>query len=1166
MEKLFCHFRPFRRLLLVLALLGLAISASADDWCDFTVDNIHYVFLQGKPDEVAVSYDEYESGRYGGYYNDYSGSITVPATVTYNSVTYKVTAVGNSAFRECPSLTSVSLPNTITSIGAYAFYDCSSLNSVNIPQTVTRIGAGAFKGCVSLYSYSLSLPKTLTQIENSTFENCKLISSIVIPDSVKTIGYDAFKGCSNLYSITIPDAVTSVGSDAFYGTPWLSNQPTGVVYVGKVAYKYSGVMPEGTSLALKEGTLVVSRAAFSGCSGLVSISIPGSVTTVGASAFANCTSLQSVTIPKSIVSMGEGFSSSAFYGCTALKDVTILCPNIGYMWFREVDAIEHVTFGNEVKSIGQNAFYFCKGLSSITIPENITTIGPCAFSACVNLTSVNILNDRASIASDAFSGTPWLENQPDGLIYFGKVAYRYKGEMPEGTHFTIKDGTVEIADNAFRSCIGLASVAIPQSVERIGNYAFAYSELESVDIPEGVDSIGNYAFQYCRSLLSASVPGSAKSIGSSVFANCDNLSSVVLSEGVTDIGNSMFGSCKNLTSIVIPTSVKTIGTSAFYACTGLKSIVIPESVTTISHYAFQNSGLVSLTIPNSVSDINTSVFSGCSNLSSVTISEGVKTIGWGAFQGCTGLSSISIPRTVTTIGQSSFYGCTALTNVFISNGVKTIDGDAFHGCSGLTSITIPSSVDSIGGSAFADCSIKEVTVKTKDPISINSSVFSYYSNYSYYSYTNLATLYVPDGCKAGYESADVWKEFKEILEFGDAYSLYGTDNETLVGTKDILSIELQNQDEVKLCQFDLRLPDGVSVITMNNGKYDVTLTERTENHRVSSTRLSNGDYRFVISSLDNDSFTGNSGILINIGLDISATIEAGEYTVKVLNVELSVPDGNDLMVVKPADTESKLTVKNYTPGDVNNDGSVSVTDVGCAINYILEQVPPVFIFEAADMNGDKSVSVTDVGMIINLILNEGAASRRTEQMTMKDAQLSLMPVADGYELLLEDKDAFIGFQFDVELEEGATINNMQLDSESDHVLTCRKLSNGKWRVVCYSPTNSSFSSNKGGGLLSINAERTISLGDIRLTTAGFNELRPAPIVGTPTDIASIEQGMKMNVEGGKLCINSERDTTLRLYSLGGSIYRTLQVRKGRNSFDGLRKGIYMINNQKVIVR
>lgn len=716
-------------------------------------------------------------------------------------------------------------------------------------------------------------------------------------------------------------------------------------------------------MALKEGTLSICRAAFSGCSGLVSISIPESITTIGASAFTNCTSLQSVTIPKSIVSMGEGYSSSAFYGCSALKDVTILCPNVGYMWFREVDAIEHVTFGNDVNTIGESAFYLCRGLISVTIPANVTTIGSYAFSACVNLASVEILNDRASIASDAFSGTPWLENQPDGLIYVGKVAYKYKGEMPEGTNLAIKNGTVEIADNAFYYCTGLASVAIPQSVERIGN-------------------------------------------------------------------------------------------------------------------------------------------------------------------------------------------------------------SAFHGCSRLTSVTIPSSVDSIGGAAFADCSIKEVRVKAEDPISISSSVFSYYSNYKYYSYANLASLYVPDGCKAAYESADVWKDFKEIVEFGDVFALHGTDMETLVGTKDILSIELTNEDEVKLCQFDLRLPEGVSLITLNNGKYDVALTERAESHRVSSTRLSNGDYRFVISSLDNDSFTGNSGTLMNIGLGILASMEAGEYTVKVLNAELCVPDGNDLMVVRPADTESKLTVKAYTSGDVNSDGSVSVTDVGCAINYILEQMPSVFVFEAADMNGDKSVSVTDVGMIINLILNEGAASRRTElRTTMEDARLSLMAVAVGYDLLLEDKDEFVGFQMDVELAGNSTIGDIRLadDGESDHLLAYRQLGNGKWRVVCYSPTNSIFAAD-GAALLTIGTKGIAGISNIRLTTACLDELRPGDLSGTPTGIAGVSQGMKIGVQGSALCIDSDRGATLTLYSPDGRISRKLSVKKGANRFDGLHKGIYMINNQKVILR
>ena len=381
---------------------------------------------------------------------------------------------------------------------------------------------------------------------------------------------------------------------------------------------------------------------------------------------------------------------------------------------------------------------------------------------------------------------------------------------------------------------------------------------------------------------------------------------------------------------------------------------------------------------------------------------------------------------------------------------------------------------------------------------------------------------------------------------------------------------------MKLCQFDLRLPNGASVITLNNGKLDVVLTERAESHKVSSTQLSNGDYRFVISSLDNDSFVGNSGTLMNIGFDISATMEAGEYTVKVLNAELSVPDGNDLMVVRPADTESKLIVKAYTPGDVNNDGSVSVTDVGCAINYILEQVPSVFVFEAADMNGDKTVSVTDVGMIINLILSEGAASRieRNDDMRQERNEnnrdyimphLSLMPVAEGFEMLLENKEVFVGFQFDVELSEGAAINDLRLAGDDDHVMTYRRLANGKWRVVCYSPTNSTFAADESV-LLNIQTTGGVTIDNIRLTTTGLYELQPAALVGTPTGIANVEQGMKMSTEGQTLRITSDRDTTLRLYSLSGGIYRTLQVRKGANSFDGLRAGVYMINNKKIIIR
>ncbi|MBQ7684757.1 MAG: hypothetical protein IJT48_09740, partial [Bacteroidaceae bacterium] len=230
-----------------------------------------------------------------------------------------------------------------------------------------------------------------------------------------------------------------------------------------------------------------------------------------------------------------------------------------------------------------------------------------------------------------------------------------------------------------------------------------------------------------------------------------------------------------------------------------------------------------------------------------------------------------------------------------------------------------------------------------------------------------------------------------------------------------------------------------------------------------------------------------------------------------------------------------------------SDGAVSVTDVGCAINYILEQVSSAFVFEAADMNGDKAVSVTDVGMIINLILSEGSASRKEENE------------------LATNKDAFIGFQFDVKLAGGAAIGDMKLIGSSDHLLTYRQLADGTWRVVCYSPTNSTFTTSIAEQL-TFNSKDIINVSNIRLTTADFEELRPSDLFGTSTGIASMKEGLRINVQGGTLSIMSDREATLPVYSLDGKLCRNLFVKKGQNRFDGLRPGIYMINNKKMIIR
>ena len=142
-----------------------------------------------------------------------SGEIIIPASVTYNEITYTVTSIGNSAFFNCTGLTSLTIPNSVTSIGESAFHHCYSLTSITIPNSVTSIGLGAFCGCSSLTS--VTIPNSVTSIGYQAFWGCSGLTSVTIPNSVTSIGEWAFYDCIRLTSVTIPNSVTSIGGGAF---------------------------------------------------------------------------------------------------------------------------------------------------------------------------------------------------------------------------------------------------------------------------------------------------------------------------------------------------------------------------------------------------------------------------------------------------------------------------------------------------------------------------------------------------------------------------------------------------------------------------------------------------------------------------------------------------------------------------------------------------------------------------------------------------------------------------------------------------------------------------------------------------------------------------------------------------------------------------------------
>ena len=160
-----------------------------------------------------IYYDISENNATVTQYEDYSGRIVIPESITFEKSIYSVTSIGDYAFWLCGSLTSVTIPNSVTSIGKGAFEYCISLTSVTIPNSVTSIGESAFEECSGLTS--VTIPNSVTSIGSDAFWGCSSLTSVTIPNSVTSIGEEAFYECSSLTSVTIPNSVTSIGGYAF---------------------------------------------------------------------------------------------------------------------------------------------------------------------------------------------------------------------------------------------------------------------------------------------------------------------------------------------------------------------------------------------------------------------------------------------------------------------------------------------------------------------------------------------------------------------------------------------------------------------------------------------------------------------------------------------------------------------------------------------------------------------------------------------------------------------------------------------------------------------------------------------------------------------------------------------------------------------------------------
>ena len=502
------------------------------------------------------------------------------------------------------------------------------------------------------------------------------------------------------------------------------------------------------------------------------------------------------------------------------------------------------------------------------------------------------------------------------------------------TTVIIGNNVTDLGEEAFQSCSSLISINIPNSVTSIGDWAFKdCSVLSSVSIGNNVTNIGNYAFDGCYGLTSIDIPNSVATIGNCAFHSCLKLTSIVIPNSVTSIGYGTFRDCSSLTSVTIGDGVTSIGSETFRDCSSLTSIDIPDGVTSIGDRAFYEcTGLASVSIGKNVTSIGNYAFSGCYGLTSINIPNNVTSIGNCAFQSCLKLTSITIPNSVTTIEERVFESCSGLTSIDIPNSVTNIGNYTFSGCSGLTSITIPNSVTCIGEGAFRSC-YRLTTIKV-DP---NNSIYDSRDNCDAIIETATNTLIV--GC----QNTIILNSVTTI----GSYAFFGCSGLT-----------------------SIVIPSSVTTIGRSAFQNCILLDDVTIGYNVS--RI--GDYAFWYCRM--------TSVTVENPIPLAVT---STTFFNPANATLYVPLGSKSAYQEADYWKEFKEIKEYGTlrGDVNGDGTVTITDVSLMVAYILGQQSDDFIAANADVNGDGSITVTDVMETVRIIL-EGNNNNTPAYLTCPD--------------------------------------------------------------------------------------------------------------------------------------------------------------------------------------
>ena len=1142
-----------KRLFFTFLLLLTNLMASAYD-CN--VDGIYYnLYTSGKTAQVTrLSTD-----------NNYRGSVDIPSSVTYNGIKYKVTSIGQYAFKECSGLTSVTIPSSVTSIGDGAFSGCSGLTSVTIPNSVTSIGEEAFYDCRRLKAVTIG--NSVTSIGKQAFSGCSGLTSITIPNSVTSIGGYAFECCSGLKAVTIGNSVTSIGKQAFYGCSGLT-----AVHITNIdAWCRIEFYDNDTSNPLSKAhhlylngeevkdLIIPSRVrsighyAFSGCSGLTSVTIPNSVTSIGDGAFYYCSGLTSVTIPNSVTSIGR----NAFSGCSGLTSVKSEIINVFDLEFQDISSTCKLFVpGNTRSQYLSHGWdrYFRGGVYCIITslrfrqPKQVLAMGtsptlqlnPTISPSTVRNSSLEWSSSNENIATVSTSGLVTGKKE-------GTVMITCKGMNPDREEmsascevYVFSGNKLNISSVSFRSptealeyrsdnrTLQLDPIISPSTIKK------EYLTWSSSD--EDVATVSSSGLVTGKEYGTVTITCSAVNTQDElVTASCKV---IVYKEGLIYVGNIFYKINGNYASVTncaggvpsnmekerseysgtvnVPASVTydgvnypvtSIGTCAFYKQSNLQAVVIPTSVTEFKLWSFafaQN--LARVTFMNreaGLISVGEAAFQECTRLNNVVLPNSTLRIDKEGFRGCSSLSNITLSNQLNYINEYAFADCPVLNNVTLPESLKSIQIAAFNNDAAMSSITFPAALEGIGASAFANCpSLKDVTFNT-----------------SHYTMTI---------GKDAFKGSNAISKVK-VAHLDSWVSINFSNPEANPAS---IAKRIYNGSGTEI--INAEVPEG-SIYVNNNAFYNC---QRLQSVTLpSSIQLINDNIFYGCSSLKkvvSKATTPPAFIGVKDPDEMNSVFEAADLYVPSTSVSSYASDDWWKRFKQLFKYNEPAT---YKAGDANGDGNVNVFDVTAIVNYILGSPSGNFVFQAADVNNDGNVNVFDVTKVVNIILGVNANANLRHVQSVQNGAMQIVKNGKGTDIIVDDAEQYVAMQFDVVVSAGQTVEGAVLNSAAGHQISCRQTEADRYRVIAYSMENEEFMPTEDV-LVSLKQAQNVTIENALFVTKSGH---------------GISMDVNNEATGIEAIANEESDA---IYSLSGLFMGT--------DVKALSKGTY-IRNKKIFI-